>query len=132
MNAVYDAVDALPSLLWMYLALIVALAVAGGLWILALPAVAKMEKRIGTTRLAIWAAFIGASVWVFVPLMVASVFGDNHRNGVASALQRLSFQEFSGVYVWDALVVHTIQNEVGVAAVAAVAWVLAELLKPKA
>jgi putative aminopeptidase FrvX len=63
--------------------------------------------------------------------MVASVFGDN-RNGIALALQRLSFHEFSGVDAWGALVVRTIQNEVGVAAVAAVAWVLAEFLKPRA
>ena len=135
MNAVTDAlggaVAALPSLLWMYLGLLVALALAGFLWILALPAVAKMETRIGTTRLAVWAAFIGASVWVFAPLMVASVFGDN-RNGVAAAFQRLSFHEYSGAYVWGSLVVRTIQNEVGVAAVAAVAWVLAGLFKPRA
>jgi hypothetical protein len=135
MNAVTDAaggvVAVLYSLFWMYLAVLVAVALAGGLWILALPAIAKMEQRIGAICLAIWAAFIGASVWVFAPLMVASVFGDN-RNGIALALQRLSFHEFSGVDAWGALVVRTIQNEVGVAAVAAVAWVLAEFLKPRA
>lgn len=119
------------SLFWMYLGLVVALAATFFLWLLALPVTAKMEARIGTIRLAIWAALIGASVWVFAPLMVASLFGDD-RTYVALGLLRLSIREVANGMGWGVLVAQSVQNEIAVVTIAGVAWVLAGLVKLKA
>jgi len=77
-------------------------------------------------RAAILVAFVGATFWVFAPLVIAGLFTSNP-HGVAILLQGTG--QFASGAAWDALVARAVQNEIAVATIAAVAWVTAVMVK---
>jgi hypothetical protein len=86
------------------------------------------EQRVRTIRRAILVAFVGATFWVFAPLVVAGLF-TSHPHAVAILLQRTG--ELASGAAWDALVVRAVQNEIAVVTITGVAWVLVGLAMPK-
>jgi hypothetical protein len=83
---------------------------------------------VSTIRRSILVAFVGASCWVFAPLVVAGSFTSNPH---AVAILLLRIGELASAAAWDALVVRSVQNEIAVVTLAAVAWVLAGMVKSK-
>jgi hypothetical protein len=70
---------------------------------------------VSTLRRAILIGFVGATLWVLAPLVAASM---QHHHYVPRADR-------------DALVMQTVQSEIAVVTIAAVAWVLAGMVEPK-
>jgi len=81
---------------------------------------------VSTIRRAILVAFVGATCWVFAPLVVAGLFTSNPH---AVAILLLRIGELASAAAWDALVARAVQNEIAVVTLAAVAWVLARLAR---